>query len=692
MRLSMILKALAVLIVAVIVGAIIVVMNIDFNQYKGLIAEKVKEATGRTLVIDGDIRLELSFSPSLAVDGVKFENADWGSRPQMVTVDKFSAQVALLPLLTKTVEVDHVLLSGADILIERDAKGRANFDFGTAAPKSAVAPKESAKSSLASAPDDLPIPVVRKVLIENAKLTYIDAASGQKHVLLLDKISLAGDGPGEPVDMSFAMTVDGQPISGSGQLGALGALTDPEKEWPLKLDVEAGGAKVAIGGSIQDAIGVSGLDLTLAASGQSFATLSPLVGASILPIGPYSISAKVRGGLSTIIELTDLAVKVGKSDIGGNLKAKLSGKRPSIDGAFKSTLIDLTDFLPSGANKSDAQNSDKGADSKPGSSDSAGEDGRVLPNTPLPVEALKLADANIRLTAKRVLANGPAIENIDVGVSLKGGNLQISPLKAEIAKGTIDGEVRLDGSRATPALAVSMKALKIDLGKLLTDADVTDLLEGAININVKLNGRGKTVRNLAAGLDGQVRAVIGEGRVKTTALDAFIGGPTQVVAKMITGDKKEYTVLNCVVSHTDIKKGIANISAAVIDTEYARIVGKGKMDLGTEALDVVVTPEPKSATLNLAVAVKIGGTLGDPSYGLDEFSVLRKLGGMALGVGFPPALLLGLGELGADGDNPCLKPATSSGGKSAPAQKEALDPVSKGVEGAGNLLKGLFGK
>ena len=102
---------------------------------------------------------------------------------------------------------------------------------------------------------------------------------------------------------------------------------------------------------------------------------------------------------------------------------------------------------------------------------------------------------------------------------------------------------------------------------------------------------------------------------------AFIGGPTQVVVKMITGDAKEYTVLNCVVSQTDIKKGVANISAAVIDTEYARIVGKGKVNFGTEELSVVVTPEPRSAPLHLGVAVKVGGTLGDPSYGLDEFSV-----------------------------------------------------------------------
>ena len=57
MRLSTILEALTILIVTVLVGAIIVVMNIDFNRYKDLIAEKVKEATGRTLLIDGDIKL-----------------------------------------------------------------------------------------------------------------------------------------------------------------------------------------------------------------------------------------------------------------------------------------------------------------------------------------------------------------------------------------------------------------------------------------------------------------------------------------------------------------------------------------------------------------------------------------------------------------------------------------------------------
>ena len=108
---------------------------------------------------------------------------------------------------------------------------------------------------------------------------------------------------------------------------------------------------------------------------------------------------------------------------------------------------------------------------------------------------------------------------------------------------------------------------------------------------------------------------------------------------------------------------------------------------------MTINLKPKSATLSLAVVAKVNGTLGNFSCGLDELSVSRELEGIVPGFGFPRALILGLGELGANGDNPCLKPAAAKGGRSqAPAQKEASDPITKVVEGAGKLLKGLFGR
>ena len=106
-----------------------------------------------------------------------------------------------------------------------------------------------------------------------------------------------------------------------------------------------------------------------------------------------------------------------------------------------------------------------------------------------------------------------------------------------------------------------------------------------------------------------------------------------------------------------------------------------------------INHKPKSAVLSPAVVLKVNGTLGNPSCGLDELSISRELEGIVPGFGFPRALILGLGELGANGDNPCLKPAAAKGGsKQTPAQKEASDPITKGVEGAGKLLKGLFGR
>jgi len=57
MRVKHLLIGLVVLVVAVVVAGIAILKSQDFNQYKALIAEKVKEATGRDLTLAGDVDL-----------------------------------------------------------------------------------------------------------------------------------------------------------------------------------------------------------------------------------------------------------------------------------------------------------------------------------------------------------------------------------------------------------------------------------------------------------------------------------------------------------------------------------------------------------------------------------------------------------------------------------------------------------
>ena len=117
------------LIIAVVVALYIIVSSYDFNSLKPQITRAAKEATGRELKLEGDIKLKISLRPALVVDGVKFQNAPWGSRPEMAEIKRFEVQVALLPLLSKNIEVSRLILTEPDILVETDRAGRSNLEF-----------------------------------------------------------------------------------------------------------------------------------------------------------------------------------------------------------------------------------------------------------------------------------------------------------------------------------------------------------------------------------------------------------------------------------------------------------------------------------------------------------------------------------------------------------------------------------
>ena len=67
-----------VLFTGVLVAGIAILKSTDFNEYKDLIAEKAKEATVRDLGITGDLNLEISLTPKIAVEGISFANVPWG--------------------------------------------------------------------------------------------------------------------------------------------------------------------------------------------------------------------------------------------------------------------------------------------------------------------------------------------------------------------------------------------------------------------------------------------------------------------------------------------------------------------------------------------------------------------------------------------------------------------------------------
>ncbi|MEQ8710516.1 MAG: AsmA family protein [Rhodospirillales bacterium] len=679
---------MAVLVIAIAIGAIYV-STIDFNQYKDLIAEKVKEATGRDLVIGGDLDLHLSLDPSLQVSNVSFQNAAWGSRPEMMKVERFEAHIELLPLLSSQAKIDKLVLVGADILIESDKDGLFNFQFGDGAAKTAPATTQESSGGMAIQP------VVELVQIENSKLVYKDGKSGVTQSIVIDKLLTSTDGFNAPMKMELAGNYNGNVFEAEGTLGSVETALagDP---YPVLLTAEAGGAEISIEGQIQRPKEGAGINLKLSVSIPDTSTLSELAGSPVPKLGPITVTGRLSDPAPQTFEISDLAVKIAESDASGQVQVRLGGPRPAITVDLKSDKFRLEDVTPPSDGEAKAEAP-------------ANTTGKVFPSDPLALDGLKAADASINYRAKEIIAQGGyVLHEVVVKLALDNGRLAIKPIAAGFGGAGISGDLLLDARQATPVLQTNLDMKGVNLGQAVKEATGTEHISGLLDISVSASGSGKSVAAIMASLNGRSLISMGEGRINNDYLPFLTSNVFSAAMPWV--DKSDQLQVNCMISRFDIQNGLATSRALVFDTAGLGVIGSGNVNLGSEVLDLRVSSASKNtsvASLASLVDLDVNGTLAQPGW-----AVLPSPLNALLGKGQPDQdndcyrkfkagtkSLLGnlTGNLpGVDGAvkgaTDALKGVTeglSGGGASggdggAPAVKDA-------VEGVGNKLKGLFG-
>ncbi len=666
MRLKTILITVLGLLAAVVIAAVVFVLTLDFDQYRPLIAEKVREATGRQLEIKGSLDLKLSLSPAIAIDDVRFANAPWGSRPDMVRLKSLRVEIKLLPLLTGDIEISRFVLIGPDILLETDAKGRGNWIL----PGLDKAPEKDKEEEEA-----FTLPTVRDVRIEDARLSYRDGATGKTTKITLTSITVRADGANAPLKVELAGALDKTGFEISAVLGPLKALAGLAP-YPVELTARLLGAVIEAKGKVISPLNKPEIDLALSVEGKDIG----LAGVP-LPPGPYRLRARLKGGGQSFA-LSGIDAGIGSSAIGGKASFVLSGPRPAISAELSSSLIDLADFTPPETAKKAAKKAEKTKAARK----------RLFSADPLPLAALGAADADIKIRVKRILAKKIAISDVAIDLALKNGKLTVRPINAVLAKGAIAGNFELDTRGKTAKVTVMLSVKKLDIAALLKEMGQEALASGQIDFYTRLRGTGNSVRAIMAGAGGRLNIISGGARVNSKYVDLLGADLLQVATS--TGNTK----VNCLVARFNIAGGLAKDRGILFDTEKMSVKGEGTINLQTEALDLKFTPKPKDASLiNLALPWRVRGTLLDPSVSPDEAAVAKEAAGLLL---FGPLALLGsMATTGTGDQNPCLKALTAkpASAKTGTTQKKPATEQKKGgieglFEGIGKSLKGIFGK
>ncbi len=148
----------------VVVLGLIIPFFIDVDRYRPQIIAQVESQTGRKVEI-GHISARLIPTPGFSVDNVTLGPPPGFAPVNLVTVDRVTGSVALLPLLHGGVEVSSVEILKPHITLATDEHGHTNYDFSAPAggKKSPAAPSSGA-SRLA----------VDSVSVRDAELDMVD--------------------------------------------------------------------------------------------------------------------------------------------------------------------------------------------------------------------------------------------------------------------------------------------------------------------------------------------------------------------------------------------------------------------------------------------------------------------------------------------------------------------------------------
>jgi uncharacterized protein involved in outer membrane biogenesis len=655
MKLKRILIGLAIVVVVAVVGVVVALSTMDFDNWRGVIEAEAKKATGRDLVVAGPIGLGISMTPSIEVSDVSFANADWGSRPAMATIERLDLQVSLADLLGGEINVQRLILVGPDILLETDAEGRGNWDFaGGHADRDTDS--ESGGAPL--------LPGFVRVEIENGRLAYHDGQTGAIRRLDLASLTAQAKSADSPINLSLEGAFDGTPLALVGSVGPISALKSGP--YPVDLKGMAAGATLSIAGTIAEPLAGTGIDLKIAVEGDSLAALAAAAGAEAPKLGAYAFAARTVVA-DDRIDLSDLDARLGGSHLTGAVSVALGGPRPAVSGALAVDRVDVAALAPPGGTEADA---------KPGPF--------VIPDQPLPLDGLGAVDADLELDVGNVaLKPGLELTSLKGTVKVAEGRLTLAPFGAGLSGGSLSLDLRLGGG----AMKAKGTARSIDFGRLLKTLAVSEEVTGNLDAGFDLRGSGNSPRALASSLNGHAEIGRGQGTIDNDLLGAAAAGLTDILSPMMedSGNLR----LNCLFVRFDIKNGLATSHAIVIDTDAFTVIGGGTIDLKTEKLDLAFDTESKSVSLvSLAVPFNITGTLAQPTASPDAAGLATGAAKVAGTIIMPiPAIigLIGDSQVGGDSKNACVSALESA--KEKPAAEPAKSTVDEAAEGVGDAIE-----
>jgi uncharacterized protein involved in outer membrane biogenesis len=598
--------------VLILFVAIALFFTFGLNTLRGPIAKAVTNATGRELIIDGDLRPVWSWvHPRIRAERVSFANAQWGKAGHLVNAEAIEATISVLPLFAGRVVLPEVHLQNADVSLEHDIDGRKNWIL-----------KEDPEPGKASRF------FIKLLTVEEGVLHWVDAQ--RDHSLA---VGISTDDEGMQFDA--VGKYNGMPMKANGRAGHVLGLRDQKTPFPIKGEIKIGDTAAKLDGTITGVIGFKGLDIKFEQlSGKSMEELYWIVGLAFPETSPYRLTGRLIR-TDGMWRFENLAGKVGESDLAGTLQVDVGGKRPYMHGDLTAKVLNFADLGPLVGTKQPTESG-------------------VLPDMPFEAQRWESVDTDVRIRAGTIKRPEQLpLDKLETRIHMRDRVLSLDPLDFGIAGGRLAGTIRLDGNKKPIQGEVKMRVQNLQLAKLFPTVKQAQGSIGDLNGLIELSGTGDSVAKLLGTSNGKIGVYMDEGKISRFMMELVALDLWDAVRVKLRGDKE--IDIRCAIADFAVQKGVAQANAFVFDTTVVNVSGSGTINLANEKMDLTLKPQPKDSGIgSLRTPLHIRGTFGQPDVGPDMGKLAAKSGGaLLMGILNPLLAVLPLIEEGKGKDSNC---------------------------------------
>ena len=646
--------AIIVLVPVVLLAAALVVVQSAWAER--WVERRASEALHREVQID-TIRLHLGWPPVVSFARLRISNPQWANAGDLVDARDLSAQVEVPPLFAGQVVIPYLEARNAMAGLEMKDE-RASWRFG---------------NESTSQPGRIAIGLVK---IADGKIRFV-WPDQKTDLAIVMKGSL---GEGGELDATASGEFRGEEAKASARFPAL----DPQHAaaGPIRFEGEASAGRTHVSANGMFRTQGDVMDFRLKLSGATLKDLNHLVQIVLPDTAPYSLDGHlIHNGNDWTFD--GFRGRVGNSDLHGSLTYRTGGKRPFLRADLHSALLDFQDLGPLiGAPPGNKPGKVANAEQREKSAEREAKE-EFLPHTEFSVERWNAMDADVRLESKRIARpHALAVESLDTHIILKDALLKLAPLDFGYAGGHIKSVVDIDGRKRPVQGHLRADVQGLQLAKLVpkdsgdgdgagdggTDGakpakpakaaktDVKNEVKEALGTlygRAKLDGTGRSVAELLGTSNGHITLAVDGGQV-SRLLEELLKLHLSDALRLL-GTKNDQVELRCAVGGLEVKDGVIDPKAFVVDTTDSRVEVSGDVSLRDESLGLTVHPLPKDATLfSLRTPIDLKGPLRHPRIHLHPGPIAARVAGaIALGAINPALAILPFVDNGPGKDTNC---------------------------------------